>query len=360
VAEQEKTLKESAASVDGKCGTKLAVSVDWNTINDETLGQYSVSGFCDNPLDELRRLCETQEGKSFVSTIKKVTCAFGKEMSVKVSGDTLAWTTSTEGYNQDQFVRKELLGAPAPAGGPAWGKLESLQQRIALEQTAVCTDGKSHYVVLSPNRLYWGDDKALTEVPPPAEQGSHNYFFDPRHVNPGANPSFRGMDYRIHSSVDADLAKKTCSVRCGTTNTELKLLAFADAKKLVTTAKINPTSQKWRPHVLLRDEKGSYYYVDRGFKPGEEKRFRLFKGPKGSLKEQKMTNVVSDSEGEIFSTKTGSLRLIIDRTQSSQWIENNKKTTKLRDVPVVENMTMIYTELGVYSGEKLGNPCDEL
>ena len=46
-----------------------------------------------------------------------------------------------------------------------------------------------------------------------------------------------------------------------------------EPKPLLMAAKIGPTPQKWRPHVLFRDEKGTYYYVDRGFKPGEEKRF---------------------------------------------------------------------------------------
>ena len=34
---------------------------------------------------------------------------------------------------------------------PPWGKGETLGERMALEKTAVCTDGKSHYVVLAPS-----------------------------------------------------------------------------------------------------------------------------------------------------------------------------------------------------------------
>ena len=71
-----------------------------------------------------------------------------------------------------------------------------------------------------------------------------------------------------------------------------------------------------------------------------------------------MTNVVSDSEGDIFSTKTGSLRLILNKNEST-WIEG-KKQRKLVLVPVEDNARMIYTELGVYTGERLGTPCDDL
>jgi hypothetical protein len=69
--------------------------------------------------------------------------------------------------------------------------------------------------------------------------------------------------------------------------------------------------------VHLGTTHGDFVAVVTGLKAGEEKRFRLFKGAKGSLKEQKMTNVVSDSEGEIFSAKTGSLKMIIDRKQAT-------------------------------------------
>ena len=83
-------------------------------------------------------------------------------------------------------------------------------------------------------------------------------------------------------------------------------------------------------------------------------------GPKGNMKLQKMTNVVSDSQGEIFSTKTGDLRLIVGPggTQST-WVKGAARTSLLA-VPVQENLRMIWTELGVYAGEKRSNPCDDL
>lgn len=71
-----------------------------------------------------------------------------------------------------------------------------------------------------------------------------------------------------------------------------------------------------------------------------------------------MTDVASDSEGEIFATKTGSLRLILGKKESA-WIQG-KKTSPLTLIPVEQNYRMIYTELGVYSGAKLGTPCDDL
>ena len=99
--------------------------------------------------------------------------------------------------------------------------------------------------------------------------------------------------------------------------------------------------------------------MERGFHPEDEKSFRVHVGPKGGLKLQQMKDIISDSEGQIFSTKKGELRLVVDKGQSPVWIEGAKKKVELRPVPVTENLPLIYNELGVYTGARLGNPCDD-
>jgi hypothetical protein len=88
----------------------------------------------------------------------------------------------------------------------------------------------------------------------------------------------------------------------------------------------------------------------------------LYAGPKGNLKLQKMTNVVSDSQGDLFATKTGSLRLVLNREPKSLiWIAG-KGQSPLVQVPVDFNVNVasIYNDFGVYAGERLGTPCDDL
>jgi hypothetical protein len=72
----------------------------------------------------------------------------------------------------------------------------------------------------------------------------------------------------------------------------------------------------------------------------------------------KMTNVVSDSEGDIFATRTGELRLVLDKNES-YWVKG-KARTALKLLPLEDNVRLIYSELGVYAGEPLGTPCDLL
>ena len=260
------------------------------------------------------------------------------------------------------------------AEAPPWGNEETPSEQETLAKTVVCTDGKSHYVVVAPHekqlvQLYYGDGKTLHRVPLPPWVLSGDNFFEPRFFAPTKNSNFRGLDMRIFASADYDPAKKSCSVSCGPRTTPLTILDQESKKTLLKAASYEPPLAKRAPHRLARDENGRYFYVDKGNTPETEKSFRLYVGPKGAMKLQKMTNAVADTEGEIFITKSGSLRYVTDRQKPPLWIQG-KKQLSLTVVPIesvddktgepINNYQLIYDELGVYLGEKLGNPCDDL
>jgi hypothetical protein len=226
----------------------------------------------------------------------------------------------------------------------------------ARDKLLLLTDGKSHYVAVQPfdsvdNPLFYGDGKRFFAVPyqSRSSNGTQSFsfvFVDPRH--------FRSF----HFDTEVQLRDGKYSVRCSSHETPMTVVEPAAAKALLAAATFEPSPRKWQAYALARDPSGVYYYVDHGRTPETSKHFRLFVGPKGNLKQQKMTNVVSDSEGDIFATKTGSMRLILDKKESS-WMAS-KKTTPLRLVPVEDNLGVIYNELGVYTGERMGTPCDDL
>jgi hypothetical protein len=272
-------------------------------------------------------------------------------------------------------VALALDGAAYAGETPPWGKAENLGERMILEKTAVCTDGKSHYVIVAPSekqstQLYYGDGKTFYRVPLPPWVLSGDSFFEPRFFAKTKNSNFQGLDMRMFASVDYDVKKVSCSASCGERKTDMTILAD-DAKKtlLMGKATFEPPLHKRAPHHLARDEGGRYFYVDKGNTSDTEKNFRLFVGPKGGMKLQKMINAVADTEGEIFTTKSGSLRYVTDRKNPPVWIQGKKKLT-LTAVPIegtdektgepINNYQLIYNELGVYLGEKLGNPCDDL
>lgn len=360
-AHAESGLTELVKAMNEACGSSATVAVDWNSISDAQLKKYSIASYCGAPFESLRRLCESAEAKKAIQAqVKEVSCRFGDALKLEVQAGKVAWMTATEEANQEEFATKYFTENLESARGQG----EKLAERLRLEKVRVCTDGKGHYVAAMPSekqtvQLAYGDGKRFVHVAPPPWVLNGYSFLEPRFFNKSMNPSFRGLDMRVYSEVELDEAQKTCSVRCGSRTIPFTWVESEKAQELVQKATFEPNPQKYVPYALLRDQLGRYYLVDRGFQPSEERSFRVFIGQKGSMQQQKMTDIVSDSEGEIFATKKGELRLVVDRAAPSTWIENSKKKTELRAVPVEENLPLIYNELGVYTGARLGTPCDD-
>lgn len=237
----------------------------------------------------------------------------------------------------------------------------------AADQTTLCSDGKSHFVAIAPdaqiiNRLYYGDGKHFFIVDPDRDgRLTGADFYDPRFFAKDRNDSFRGLDMRFYSGVEVSKEKQVCTVRCGDRSADLPIVDPKSAKDILRAASYGPSALRWVPHRLARDEEGNYFYIDRGVHD-KEKQFRLFVGPRGNMKQLTLTNTVSDSEGDIFSTKSGSLRLVVGRAEGA-WLEKGKRKP-LTIVPIEssqshwKNLLVIYQDLGVYSGEPQGTPCD--
>jgi len=202
------------------------------------------------------------------------------------------------------------------------------------EHYAFYGDGK----VLYRQRIFGGGSDGTT--------GSFDFSF----WSPRADRGFIGRD-----------AKGAFYVQCDDgTDAEtfpLTQLPAADAKKVLDTASFRKPLWKRQAQALARDDAGNYYYVDRMRDDYGGKGHRIFAGPKGGMKELPMTNVVSDSVGEIYATKKGELRFITDPNKAS-WIKGTVKT-ELTIIPIEDNISLIYGELGVYDGS-LGTPCDDV
>ena len=76
------------------------------------------------------------------------------------------------------------------------------------------------------------------------------------------------------------------------------------------------------------------------------------------MQQLEMRDIVSDSEGQIFATASGSLRLLVDIDEGAHWIEG-QRPKELRRVPIEENYKLIMEQLGVYLGQRLELPCDD-
>lgn len=256
-------------------------------------------------------------------------------------------------------VALTLSAAPAPA----LDQPEKFDIGPNKPNLKVLTDGKKHYYVYD---LKGG-------ISGPAFYGDGKTFYQQRIVSGGAVGDVElshalwdpRIDFGRHGMASFSLREEKYELNCPPKKAALTEVGDAEAKALIDGATFYQPKWNRIAYKLARDEHGAYYFVDH---LREAKRdFHLWVGPRGAMKQQQMTNIVSDSVGDIFATRSGELRLILNDAKRKgdtearvlKWVQG-KSETLLTEVPVDENVSLIYNELGPYEGQKLGTPCDDL
>jgi hypothetical protein len=213
------------------------------------------------------------------------------------------------------------------------------------------TDGHGHYVAANgPDHVFYGDGKTFFAQDPFMTSKAGTAF-----QSQIRDPRYPTNDVLIRTE-DGD---KLTTV-CGKRETQLAKMGSDAGKSMIAKALFKRRPHATRAYSLARDEHGVYYYVDRGRYEDNNGVYHVYIGPRGALAEAKLKNVVHDSAGDIFATPKGELRLIVSAdTSSSEWVHGDKHQ-KLVDLPVDDNVMMIYNELGVYKHLRVGTPCDDL
>jgi hypothetical protein len=238
-----------------------------------------------------------------------------------------------------------LSGPPAPDD-----RVDVSPVRDTLQ---VLDDGHDHFLVLVPfgdmyEHFYWGDGKDFwaIQVFGGMQSGTESFernFWDPR--------------IRERSRASFSLREGKYTLQCGERETTFGPTDPKRQEEILKGAAFHPQRWKRRAYALARDNAGTYWYVDRA--RGEQiTDFRLWSGPRGALKSLRMSNVVSDSAGDVFATKAGDLKLVLGKGEAS-WVRG-KKVKELILLPLADNAQLIYGDLGVYTGQPLGTPCDLL
>lgn len=264
-----------------------------------------------------------------------------------------------------------LSAAPKPAA-PVVDELAKFADVEVKGRVKLLTDGKAHYLAFDASGgfrgpMFYGDGKTFYLLRSSGGGSSADTFsaslWDPR------------IDWKINGTASFNWKEGKYSVSCPPKTTELSVVPADEAKKIMDAATLYQSKWQRRPHKLARDDTGNYYFVDCARDDTEraggcERDWRLYVGQRGKMKLQQMTNIVHDTEGEIFATKTGELRLVLSDEQKSgdgvlrkdqamKWVAG-KVSSPLINVPVDVNGRMIYTELGIYDRERLGTPCDDM
>ena len=139
---------------------------------------------------------------------------------------------------------------------------------------------------------------------------------------------------------------------CGdSSQVALTQLTSDRAKTVLDKSSIMSTAFTRKPYLLARDDSGVYYYVDMIRDEYGGNGYRVLVGKKGAMKAKPLTDIATDSAGDVFATKTGDLRFVHgeeDGKSTAAWVKGGKKT-ELVFLSTESNERMIYKDLGVYT-----------
>lgn len=351
-------LQESMSALESPCGFVPEVSIQFDTFADEALMPPArLRNYCNSVRNALRSACDVPELKDYISqNANKYVCKAGFPLDLRIESGVISLNLDLEASNREKEL-KEKLDAHVFDGQ------RTFKQSRLQHNTTVCKSPKSSLVVMvgptegdSGKQMAYGPPEKMVPLPKYPFLGE-GWFFEPRFPNPGHNPNFRGYNLRFFSFLNLD-GDKACQLRCGPRLIPLDIVTGAEKQTLLASVQKTPMPDRRQPYALARDKQGVYYYVDQGAYPDTARDFRLYIGRQGQLRRQKMKDIVSDSEGEIFSSARGRLKLYLGKN-NAEW-QRGKQIRPLTRVEVNDNIDLIFNRLGVYLGQPLYTPCDDL
>ncbi len=314
------------------CKTQLRYTIDTKNMSDEVLRSHP--GFDEFAL-VLRKLCSAFPDVAAQLTKAKVLSwkPDGKR-GLSKDGDQLRWTPVNDGDEIESTMRATL----------------DMERRVA--KTA---NGTYFYVDAKNTSAYVGDRGAMLKHRV-IYRGNLEYLY-------------LGFNLNLRLFTDVGMSKmyskgSAWTLTCGRVEHALTELTRSERDTYLSSVSLSTEYQFNRtPFALARDERGVYYYVDRLMSEKGGKDYRVYIGRKGAVKKTLLKDVVDDSEGLIFETAGGDLRLRIDRKNSQVrhvfW-SKKKKRTELTILDPQANGELIFRELGVYEGVALGTICSSL
>jgi hypothetical protein len=326
-------LKNRQTQLEADCRAPIAVSMDWDAVPDEDIGTTS---HCYGAVAALGLVCLRGEAgrRAVVSQIKELQCA---------RGDTTSFTLGT-----DKVLRRSELRNMSDYNGASSARdlaYKSLVDLLKLTRTVLrSSDGL--VVVFDPD-----------DVSADMHIGRNGLLYTQYTV--GLVSRNRSIWDGAKGAHFTEIAPGKWEAKCSTQTKEFLEVDDKFRVALLASAKIKPRVWKRASLALARDDRGIYYFVDRFDEANGGKGFRVFKGPRGALKLTKLIDIVDDSDGMIFATTKGKLRLVINTKSDMQarWIEG-KKERALTNLALGENREFIYGDLGVYAEDRYGSICD--
>jgi hypothetical protein len=329
-----KTKQNASKAYQQKCGRTIPLEIDWESVFE---ANRQTKHTCKFVFETAAKLCtrDYDSKRIFNKTVAKVSCAFGDKTQISLGTDG---TMTVQVAGSDRTYEKSHRAL-----------YDDLKKALSLTLT-VAESAKGRVVVMDPdlktNDAFLGDGKVMRKILR-AHDGPANAW------------STTAMN------ITFNVVEEGVVFKCGGGRSILfKPVSDARRHDVLQNAKFMPPHWTREAFGLARDQRGIYYYVDRERSEFGGKNFRVFVGPRGNTKATQLLDVVDDSSGKIFATKSGNLRLVLTyrvgtrhKVLKGKWI-SKKKERELVILPLRGNKELIYQELGVYDEDHFGTPCE--
>ena len=107
----EEKFAEILADTNKDCGKNFKASIDWKSVSDKIIKDYSVYSYCSRHLEAAARFCRKspENKKKFNDRVDSFACKFGKKIRARLNGKTFDWTAETEQGNQGDFAKAFII-----------------------------------------------------------------------------------------------------------------------------------------------------------------------------------------------------------------------------------------------------------
>lgn len=254
------------------------------------------------------------------------------------------------------------LGAAVAVAGPhADKKAKPIELKPMIDKLVVFRDDLgSYYVAPATDAVFANLDEASKWV----FYGDGKTMYQQRvvasSVTPGKHFEWGLWAPRVKNAYLATIQLDDTKLTLACTakdHRQLTPLKADEAKAVLAKATFYPPLWQRQSKFLARDDDGVYYFVDQLTEEFGGNGDRVFVGLKGQMKELPLTNVVSDSAGEIYATRSGNLKIIAGKDGKAFWIKGGKKI-ELTILDTAVNRYLIYRDLGIYG--QLGTVCEDV
>lgn len=257
---------------------------------------------------------------------------------------------------QDGVVPGPKPAASARPLPPPWVEEPEKVDPEALAALTLWEDGSGNYIALSSTKL---EDLLLAGT----ARKLHRVRVGGGFLNGGEGTGDKTFwEPRVGGRASFAFKPDEAKLSCGQKEVPFKRVPALEARKILARAEV--LAPRWRriPHLLARDDQGTYFFVDGARDPGGDPAdppdFRLYVGKKGALARIELEDAIRDSAGLVFLTSGG--RLVArqqGRKYAVEWGVGNTRVA-LTWLDPGDHGALIYRELGVYAGQALGTPCD--